>query len=106
MTRNGQSRNALDGKIINLRWGLAVFITTSPYYRVRIGSVAEKRVVKTSKATTRAEAITVAEELFSSMGTRGALAETPDGENFSSVYGISFYRIGRAAAFLQTELSS
>ena len=72
-----KSRQALDGKIINIRRGLAVYkIQASPYYYCRIWLPArKKRLVKTTKATTRAEAISIAEELFSAMGTRGALAE-------------------------------
>lgn len=73
------SRYALDGKIIHLRQGLAVYkIHASPFYRVRIWVPSQKkRLVRTTKADNRAEAIAVAESLFASLGSRGALAETP-----------------------------
>jgi hypothetical protein len=73
------SRNALDGKIIHLRQGLAIYKTyASPFYRVRIWVPSKKkRIVRTTKANNRAEAIAAAEELFASMGSRGTLAETP-----------------------------
>lgn len=79
MKRTAKSRNALDGKIIHLRQGLAIYrVHASPFYRVRIWVPSKrKRVVKTTKADNRAEAISVAEAMFASMGTRGALSETP-----------------------------
>ena len=84
MTRKNTSRNALDGKIIHVRQGVAVYkVKASPYYRVRVWIPSQrKRVVKSTKADNRAEAISAAEALFASMGARGALAETPKGETF------------------------
>ena len=79
-----KSRQALDGKIINIHRGLAVYkIKASPYYYCRIWLPAQKkRLVKTTKATTRAEAISIAEEQFSAMGSRGKLAATPTDRTF------------------------
>jgi hypothetical protein len=84
MKRNPKSRNSLDGKIVKLRQGLAIYrVKASPFYRVRIWIPSQrKRVVRTTKADTRAEAIPVAEELFASMSTRGALARTPKKQTF------------------------
>jgi len=84
MTRATKSRNSLDGKIVNLRRGLAVYkVKASPYYRVRVWIPSQKkRIVRTSKATTRAEAISVAEELFRAMGTKGALDHAPSERTF------------------------
>ena len=79
-----KSRQALDGKIINIRRGLAVYkIKASPYYYCRIWLPAQKkRLVRTTKATTRAEAISIAEEQFTAMGSRGKLAAVPTNFTF------------------------
>jgi integrase len=71
------SRNQLQGKIIPLRSGLAIYrIKASPYYRVRIWVPSQKkRIVRTTKSTNRVEAIKAAEEYLSSLGTRGVLDE-------------------------------
>ena len=82
-----ESRNALVGKIINLRRGLAIYkVKASPYYRVRVWVPSQrKRVVKTTKATDRIEAITIAEDFLSSLGTRGYLNEVPPiGQTFAN----------------------
>jgi len=78
------SRQQLDGKIVHLRKGLAIYrVKASRFWYCRIWIPSKKRrIVKTTKVTTRAEAITVAEELFSAMGTRGALTQTPKNETF------------------------
>jgi hypothetical protein len=78
------SRNGLDGKIVNIRRGLAIYkVGASPYWRVRIWIPSErKRVVKTTKVTTRIEAISIAEEYMSSLGTRGYLAAVPTEKSF------------------------
>ncbi len=78
------SRSSLDGKIIILRRGLAIYKThASKYYWCRIWLPSKKkRVVRTTKMTTRAEAISVAEEQFSAMGSRGNLAATPKEKTF------------------------
>ena len=79
-----KSRHTLDGKIINLRKGLAIYKThASPYYFCRVWVPAKKkRVVKTTKMTTRAEAISVAEELFAAMGSRGNFQEVQQDRTF------------------------
>ena len=78
------SRHTLDGKIVNLRKGLAIYkVQASPYWRCRIWLPSKKkRIVKTTKAITRAEAITVAEEFFSAMGSKGSLDQTPKEKTF------------------------
>jgi len=76
------NRNVLRGKIINLRRGLAIYkVNASPYYRVRVWIPSQKRrVVKTTKATDRVEAIKIAEEYLNTLGTRGYLNEVPQSE--------------------------
>jgi hypothetical protein len=78
------TRNALDGKIFSVRRGLAIYkVKASPFWRVRVWIPSKKkRVVKTTKATTRVEAIQIAEEFLSSLGTKGYLNETPIGRTF------------------------
>jgi len=80
------SRNALVGKIINLRRGIAIYkVKASPYYRVRVWVPSQKkRVVKTTKATDRVEAITIAEEYLNTLGTRGYLNEVPQSRTFET----------------------
>jgi hypothetical protein len=80
------SRNALQGKIINLRRGLAVYkVKASPYYRVRVWIPSQrKRIVKTTKTADRAEAISVAEEFLNTLGTRGMLNEVPQSHTFET----------------------
>jgi len=78
------SRNELVGKIINIRRGLAIYkVKASPYYRVRVWLPSQqKRLVKTTKATDRVEAVTIAESFLDSLGTRGFLGEVPQGRTF------------------------
>jgi hypothetical protein len=80
------NRNALDGKIINLRRGLAIYkVKASPYYRVRVWVPSQrKRIVKTTKATDRIEAITIAEGFLNALGTRGYLKEVPQSRTFET----------------------
>jgi Phage integrase family len=81
-----KTRNALVGKIINLRRGLAIYkVKASPYYRVRVWiSSQRKRVVKTTRSTDRMEAIAIAEEFLNSLGTRGYLCEVPKSRTFQN----------------------
>ena len=81
-----KSRNALDGKILNIRRGLAVYkVNASPYYRVRVWIPSQKRrVVKTTKATSRVEAIAIADEFLNTLGTRGYLNEVPQNRTFET----------------------
>lgn len=78
------SRHTLDGKVINLRRGLAIYkVKSSPYYRVRVWIPSQrKRLVKTTKCTNRIEAIEVAEEFLNSLGTRGYLNDVPQARTF------------------------
>ncbi|MGZ4862292.1 MAG: hypothetical protein ACXV2E_05875 [Halobacteriota archaeon] len=78
------SRNAIVGKIINIRRGLAIYkVGASPYYRVRVWLPSQqKRLVKTTKSTDRVEAITIAESFLDSLGTRGFLDEVPQSRTF------------------------
>jgi hypothetical protein len=81
-----QSRHVLQGKIINLRRGLAIYrVKASPYYRVRVWIPSQKkRIVKTTKTADRAEAISIAEEFLNTLGTRGVLKEVPQSRTFET----------------------
>ena len=59
-----KSRNALDGPIIKLRRGLAIYkVNLSPFYFVRVRAVGGKYIVRSTKETSRIEARVAAEEL-------------------------------------------
>lgn len=79
-----KERNRLDGKIFNIRRGLAIFkVKASPFYRVRVWLPAQKkRLVRTTKTRSKAEAIKIAEELLTSMGSRGTLNSIPKNKTF------------------------
>jgi hypothetical protein len=81
-----QSRHALQGKIVNLRRGLAIYrVKASPYYRVRVWIPSQKkRVVRTTKTADRTEAISIAEELLNTLGARGILNEVPQSRTFET----------------------
>jgi Phage integrase family len=80
------SRNVLQGKIVNLRRGLAIYrVKASPYYRVRVWIPSQKRrIVKSTKATSRVEAISIAEEFLTTLGARGVLKEVPQSRAFET----------------------
>ena len=80
------SRNVLQGKIINLRRGLAIYkVKASPFYRVRVWIPSQKkRVVRSTKTADRAEAMSVAEEFLNTLGTRGILNEVPQSRTFET----------------------
>jgi hypothetical protein len=80
----GKSRNELDGKIVHVRRGLAVYkVKASPYYRVRVWIPSQRRrVVRTTKTSDRIEAISIAEEFLNTLGTRGYLNEVPRARTF------------------------
>ena len=82
--RKAISRNTLDGKIHNLARGLAVYrVKASPFWKVRIWIPSKKkRIVRTTKTKNRIEAIKIAEEYLSSLGTRGVLDEVPKDKTF------------------------
>ena len=81
-----ESRNVLQGKIVNLRRGLAIYrVKASPYYRVRVWIPSQKkRIVRTTKTNDRAEAIAIAEEFLNTLGTRGILNEVPQSRTFET----------------------
>jgi hypothetical protein len=74
-----KSRYALDGDIITVRPGLAIYkVGASPYYFARIrDSKNKKNIVRSTKETSRIEARKVAEELYQSLFLSGALSKTP-----------------------------
>ncbi|MGA8615933.1 MAG: hypothetical protein WB760_30460 [Xanthobacteraceae bacterium] len=78
------SRNRLDGKIQKLSRGLAIYkVRASPYWRVRIWIPSQKkRIVRSTRAKTRLEAIQIAEEHLSLLGTRGVLDEVPNDKTY------------------------
>jgi hypothetical protein len=80
------NRNALQGKIFNIRRGLAIYrVKASPYYRVRVWlSSQKKRIVKTTKTADRIEAISIAEEFLNTLGTSGILNEVPKSRTFET----------------------
>jgi hypothetical protein len=80
------NRFALQGKIINLRRGLAIYkVNASPYYRVRVWVPSQKRrIVRTTKTANRVEAISIAEEFLNTLGSRGVLKEIPQNRTFEN----------------------
>jgi hypothetical protein len=80
------NRFALQGKIINLRRGLAIYkVNASPYYRVRVWVPSQKRrIVRTTKTPDRVEAISIAEEFLNRLGARGILKEVPKTRTFEN----------------------
>jgi hypothetical protein len=70
-----QRSGALDGKIIVIRRGLAIYKTqASPYYWARVRDPINKRyLVKTTKETSRIVAREVAEELARSLAIQKVL---------------------------------
>ena len=80
------NRFALQGKIINLRRGLAIYkVNASPYYRVRVWVPSQKRrIVRTTKTANRVEAISIAEEFLNTLGSRGVLKEVPQNRTFDN----------------------
>src|SRR6266568_9564366 len=80
------NRFALQGKIINLRRGLAIYkVNASPYYRVRVWVPSQKRrIVRTTKTPDRVEAISIAEQFLNTLGARGILKEVPQTRTFEN----------------------
>ena len=78
------SRNKLNGKIHALARGLAIYrVKASPYWRVRIWIPSQKkRIVHSTKTDNRIEAMQIAQEYLSSLGTRGVLDEVPQDKTF------------------------
>ena len=74
-----KSPNALDGEIITIRRGLAIYkVNASPYYFARIrDSRNKKNIVRSTKETSRIEARKAAEELAQSIFNSGVTSEVP-----------------------------
>ena len=68
MTENGKTRGSLDGEIIKIRRGLAIYkVNLSPFYQVRVRTSDGRYVVRSTKETSRIQARVVAEELAASL---------------------------------------
>ena len=83
MTTN-KSRNALDGSITSVRKNLSVYkVKASPFYRARAWLPSlQKRVVRSTKATSRIDAIRTAEEWYAALQASGALTKPPVNQTF------------------------
>lgn len=79
MSTDGKSRNTLDGEIITIRRGLAIYkLRSSPFYFARVRDPKNKKnIVRSTKETSRIEARIAAEELAASLFASGATAPTP-----------------------------
>ena len=84
-----KSKSSLDGKIITIRRGVAIYKTlASPYWWARIRDPkANKYIVRTTKETSRVEARTAAEELASTLVSQKS--PVPDDMTFKH-YAIRF----------------
>jgi len=80
-----KSPNALDGEIITIRRGLAIYkVNASPYWFVRIRDVRnQKNIVRSTKEKSRIEARKAAEELAGSIMATGAISAPPKEYRFS-----------------------
>ena len=79
MKTQTKTRNALDGEIIKLRRGLAIYkVAASPFYRVRIRTNKDnKYIVRSTKETSTIEARKAAENFAQSLSASGQLTKTP-----------------------------
>jgi hypothetical protein len=79
MSTSRKSRYSLDGEIITIRRGLAIYkVRASPYWWCRIRDPRHKKnIVRSTKETSRIKAREVAEEFFTSLFAEGAIAPTP-----------------------------
>lgn len=79
-----KSRYALDGEIITIRRGLAIYkINASPYWWCRIRDPKNKKnIVRSTKETSRIKAREAAEELSSSLFSNGITAAVPKEYSF------------------------
>jgi hypothetical protein len=79
-----QSPDALDGEIITIRKGVAIYkVHRSHFYRARIWDPKYKKyVVKSTKETSRIRAREAAEELYNSLSVSGRLSATPEQYTF------------------------
>lgn len=80
-----KSPNALDGEIIVIRRGLAIYkVNASPYWYVRLRDTRhQKNIVRSTKETSRIAARTAAEELAASILATGAICAAPKEYRFS-----------------------
>jgi hypothetical protein len=85
MSTPRKSRYALDGEIITIRRGLAIYkVKASPYWWCRIRDTRHKKnIVRSTKETSRIKAREVAEELYVSLFSEGAIAPTPKNFTFT-----------------------
>ena len=84
MTKNGKTRDQLDGEIIKIRRGLAIYKRlSSPYYSVRmLDSRTKKYVVRSTKETTRINARTAAEEQYETFLNANTVQVVPKNYTF------------------------
>lgn len=75
-----KSPNALNGKIITIRRGLAIYrVNASPFWMCRIRDGRNKRnIVRSTKETSRIEARRAAEELYEAIFASGAIDKVPN----------------------------
>lgn len=80
------SRNALDGDIVKIRRGLAIYkLHSSPFYYVRMRNPKTRRyTVKSSKETSRVKAREVAEELYNDFLNGSGVKSAPKQYAFRS----------------------
>lgn len=81
-----KSRNAIVGSIQTIRKGLAVYrVEASPYYRVRIWvPSSQKYIVKSTKVTSKIQAIEAAEEYYFELRNKQFLSQVPTSRLFST----------------------
>jgi hypothetical protein len=84
MTKS-KSRNSLDGEIIVIRRGLAIYkVRASPYWYVRLRDTRnQKNIVRSTKETSRIAARAAAEELAASILATGTISAPPKEYRFS-----------------------
>jgi hypothetical protein len=84
--RPKRSRNALDGKVFEVRRGLAVYkVNASPYFRARMWSAAQgKYLVKSTKEATKTAAIVAAEAMFEVLRSKGVIGSVPRSHTFET----------------------
>ena len=80
-----KSRHSLDGEIIVIRRGLAIYkVHASPYWYVRLrDSRNQKNIVRSTKETSRIAARKAAEELAASITSTGTISAAPMEYRFS-----------------------
>lgn len=84
MTESGKTRGSLDGEIIKIRRGLAIYkVNLSPFYQVRMRDLRTKKyVVRSTKETTRIDARTAAEEQYEKFLNANAVQAVPKNYTF------------------------